>query len=127
MSAENFLVVAVDGLRAAALGAYGNTSFPTPALDEFAADSLLFDWCFGESVELPAIYHSLWCGEQPLAKSLAAIGFSTTLLTDEPMLASLAGVEDFTNCVRLASTESGRAEDVSQTAQSRGCSLPLAN
>ena len=44
MHGDNILVIAVDGLRAAALGAYGNTTFPTPALDQFAADSIVFDW-----------------------------------------------------------------------------------
>ena len=52
MPAPNILVVVVDGLRASAFGAYGNTSFPTPALDQFAADSLLLDWCYAPSAEL---------------------------------------------------------------------------
>ena len=50
----NILVVVVDGLRASALGAYGNTTFSTPSLDQFAAESLLFDWCYAGSPELSA-------------------------------------------------------------------------
>src|SRR6187399_1377417 len=60
MPRSNILVVVVDGLRASALGAYGNTSFPTPALDRFAAQSMLFDACFAPTAELNEIYHALW-------------------------------------------------------------------
>src|SRR5262249_29498181 len=37
------VVIAVDGLPAWALGAYGNDWIPTPNLDEFAAQSVVFD------------------------------------------------------------------------------------
>ena len=65
MHRSNILVVVVDGLRASALGAYGNTTFPTPALDRFAADSLLLDRCYSPSAELEQIYHALWLSEHP--------------------------------------------------------------
>ncbi|MEX2093847.1 MAG: sulfatase-like hydrolase/transferase [Pirellulales bacterium] len=119
MRAENILVIAVDGLRAAALGAYGNTAFSTPALDQLAVESLLFDWCYADAVELPAIYRSLWQTDEPLAKSLAERGYTSTLVTDEPAVLALEGAEHFHDCVQLPMIEAVRAEDVSHTALAR--------
>jgi hypothetical protein len=119
MPESNVLVIAVDGLRAAALGAYGNTSFATPALDELAADSRVCDWCFGESVALPTIYRALWRSESPLIGSLAERGFATTLITDDQAIAGFDGAEDFQSRVQLPSAEAIRAEDPTDTAIGR--------
>jgi Sulfatase len=116
MPDANILVVAVDGLRAAALGAYGNTTFPTPALDQFAAESLLFDWCFAASAELTAIYGSLWQNGRPLLESLAERGYATTLVTDDAQVAALQAAGAFHDCVELPAEAPARAEDVSRTA-----------
>src|SRR3954470_2583350 len=86
----NVLVMIVDGLRASALGAYGNTSYATPALDRFAATSVLFDWCYSPSPELPEIYRALWQSRRQernppaasLPRLLADAGYATTLITD---------------------------------------------
>ena len=119
MPDENILVIAVDGLRAAALGAYGNTTFPTPALDQFAAESLLFDWCFAESAELKSAYSSLWQNGRPLLPSLAERGYATTLVTDDAEVAALQAAGGFQECVELPAEEATRAEDISQTALAR--------
>src|SRR5262245_3342902 len=42
------IVIAVDGLPAWALGAYGNDWIPTPNLDELAAQSIVFDHHFAD-------------------------------------------------------------------------------
>src|SRR5215211_4782522 len=65
MQRPNMLVVVVDGLRASALGAYGNTTFPTPALDEFAAEGVLYDSCFAPTSDLVDIYKALWWSRHP--------------------------------------------------------------
>jgi arylsulfatase A-like enzyme len=119
MPERNILVIAVDGLRAAALGAYGNTSFATPALDQLATESLLFDWCFADAVELPAIYRSLWHSATPLLRKLAERGYSTTLVTDESAILAAVQAADFHECVELSVTEAERAGDVSETALAR--------
>jgi arylsulfatase A-like enzyme len=115
MPEQNILVIAVDGLRAAALGAYGNTAYSTPALDEFAAESLLFDWCFAESVDLPTIYQSLWQSVAPLLSTLASRGYATALITDEPAIGALSDAAGFGDCVLLPFAEARRADDVSET------------
>jgi arylsulfatase A-like enzyme len=115
MSHENILVIAVDGLRASSLGAYGNTSYSTPALDQFAAESLLFDWCFGESVDLPTIYYELWSGDAALLRSLADEGYATTLVTDDPAVAALPIAVAFGDRVELPTHEPARAESIAET------------
>ena len=113
------LVIAVDGLRAAALGAYGNTTYPTPALDEFAAQSLLFDSSFVDSVELTTIYQSLWGGDASLAQSLGARGYATTLMTDDPAVASISAASGFDETVQVTDATAERAGDVSETVFAR--------
>src|SRR6476620_2516358 len=113
MSKSHVLIVAVDGLRASALGAYGNTNYPTPAFDQFAAESLLLDACFAPSVELAAIFRALWYSWHPLrspaadgadapAQSLPRLfsdhGYSTTLIADESLF-DVAGASDFAAAV----------------------------
>lgn len=119
MPEPNILVIAIDGLRAAALGAYGNTSFPTPALDELAADSLVCDWCFGESVELSKIYAALWRSESPLVRTLAERGCETTLVTDDGLVAGYAGAGDFYDRLILPGGEDDRGNDAAETAIGR--------
>src|SRR5690242_14807677 len=101
----NILVVVIDGLRASALGAYGNTTSSTPALDQFAAESLLFDWCYGTSLELPEIYRALWYSSAQLVRAsqasrslpslFAEHGYVTSFITDEAELAGLAAAAGF--------------------------------
>jgi len=138
MPLSNILVVVVDGLRASALGAYGNTTYPTPALDGFAADSLLLDACFAPAAELPEIYRALWQSKHParpvgcvidvataepaptLPRLLAECGYETTLVTDEPHLTTFAGATDFHDCVQVLSDADAiappiRARDIATT------------
>ena len=136
MNRCNVLVVVVDGLRASALGAYGNTTFATPALDEFAADSFLLDFCFAPAPELRDNYQALWHGTHPLrptasvenAASLprhfADNGYRTTLITDDSELRSFAAAQYFDQCVDVAAAAVSqmwqtKADDASQTAFAR--------
>jgi arylsulfatase A-like enzyme len=131
MPADHMLVLAVDGLRASALGAYGNTSFSTPMLDRLAAESFLLDSCFAGSTELPLIYRALWHSADPrrplvnvakrpgIASLLAARGCASTLVTDEPQLKSLPGASEFDHCVEVSAASLERADEVSQTSLAR--------
>jgi arylsulfatase A-like enzyme len=66
MPTPNILVFAIDGLRPSALGAYGNTSFATPQLDRFAAESFLLDCCYAPTCELSGVYRAIWQSAHPL-------------------------------------------------------------
>jgi arylsulfatase A-like enzyme len=130
MPATNLLVVIADGLRASALGAYGNTTFPTSALDQFAVEAMLFDECFAPSSDLDAVYRALWqlchparplsanpSGETYFPKLLDAAGYHTTLLTDDPQLLEFQPANGFHEC-RLLEDENRKpvpATEISET------------
>src|SRR3954463_2026856 len=108
----NVLVIVVDGLRASALGAYGNTSYATPALDRFAAESLLLDWCFAPSPDLADIYRALWQSrlsvENPITASLPRLfsetGYANIFVTDDPSLLTHTSANDFDEIVKVVSS-----------------------
>lgn len=113
MPRPNVLVIAVDGLRANALGAYGNTWYPTPILDRLASQSVLCDWCFADATELSLIYRSLWqavSGLRPpmpmepgwsLPKMLVERGYQARLITDARDLTKLPGSQQFTEGILI--------------------------
>jgi arylsulfatase A-like enzyme len=134
MPRSNILVFVVDGLRASALGAYGNTTFPTPGLDRFASESLLLDSCYAPSAELTDIYRALWQSLHPArpasvaCPSLAAIlgeaEYESTIVTDDPQVVALPDTAQFHQCVQVAarplnSESNVRANDSSQTELAR--------
>lgn len=128
MAAKNILVLAIDGLRASALGAYGNTSYPTPALDDLAAESFLSDACFTDTCDLTAIYRELWQARHPLRPGsagteieslpsrLAAAGYATTLVTDDARIGSLPVSAEFADRIEVSPASRVRTTEVSQTA-----------
>lgn len=123
----NVLVIVVDGLRASSLGAYGNTSYATPALDRLAAESLLLNWCFAPSPNLPDIYRALWhsrrAAQNPSTASLAQFfadaGYATTFVTDDQSLSAYSSADDFDEILQVAtSLETGSGStcaDASET------------
>jgi arylsulfatase A-like enzyme len=127
MPTRHILIVAVDGLRASALGAGGNTMYPTPALDQFAAESFLLDSCYAPSSELAGVYTALWQAVHPgrpktaigaapsLPPMLAERGYKTTLISDAPQL-TIGAARRFDELVQLDSAGVPvRAADISQT------------
>jgi hypothetical protein len=136
MNQHDIIVIAVDGLSASALGAYGNTWFETPRLDELASDSLLAEWCFSPATELNAVYRSLWTAAHPLRllvgrtngresltqptpeslpQLLANQHYHTTLLSDDTALRDYAGVEGFVETVWVKPTVTEHANDPAET------------
>ncbi|MCC7473785.1 MAG: sulfatase-like hydrolase/transferase [Pirellulales bacterium] len=126
MKLSNVLIVVVDGLRASALGAYGNTTYPTPALDRFAAESLLLDECIAPASRLSHVYDALWhalhsawaaaqhshgtqhaVGPPSLPRMFRELGYRTSLVTDEPLLPHFAAASEFDVC-RLNAEASAR-------------------
>jgi arylsulfatase A-like enzyme len=133
MPADNILVLVVDGLRASALGAYGNTTFSTPALDQLAAESFLLDCCFADSAELSSVYRALWRSLHPLRpdaidrdapslpRLLAKGGYQTTLITDNTDIVGDTAAGDFDECIQLDGAIAHQVEDASDTCLARIC------
>lgn len=99
MPARHAICIVVDGLRASALGCYGNTWSPTPALDRLASESLTADWLICDSPYTEDFYRSLWQGRPvwsqaenstSLLGALSRAGVTSSCVTDEPNLASWA-------------------------------------
>lgn len=72
-------MIAVDGLRASALGAYGATAHTTPAFDAFAAESTLGEWRYADTADFDTLYTRL------APATHAAVGAETLLVSDQPL------------------------------------------
>ncbi|MBX3424772.1 MAG: hypothetical protein KF688_03740 [Pirellulales bacterium] len=103
MKPKHALCIVVDGLRASALGTYGNTVSPTPAIDALAAESTVCDWMWCDSPRLADFYRAVWSGGHaawpaqgaaavPLPVQLRDAGAGVTLLTDDPQCESFLPV-----------------------------------
>ncbi|MEM9656850.1 MAG: sulfatase-like hydrolase/transferase [Planctomycetota bacterium] len=99
MPVKNAICIVVDGLRASALGCYGNTWYSTPSIDRLAAESIVADWMWSDDPTLSGFYRSFWSGrpafaaqtdaptdEPPLPVLLAHAGCRSIGVTDEPAL-----------------------------------------
>lgn len=119
----------VDGLRAHSLGAYGNTWYPTPALDRFASGGMIYDRCLAESIDLGNAYDALWTGRHALNRAsaasthlidlLATEGYLCHLVTDDAQIASRSDVEHFGEVTLLDTSAAARAAEVSDTSIGR--------
>jgi len=95
MSHRHAICLVVDGLRAAALGAYGNTIYPTPQLDALASHALVADGLWADSPDLEGFYRGAWQGVHSLRSSdagpsvldrLQQAGVRQWLVTDDSWL-----------------------------------------
>lgn len=73
MQASPVIVVAIDGLRADALGCYGAAA-ATPAFDALAAESIVFEWAFAQAPHLQPSLATLVSGLYPTTNGLRAPG-----------------------------------------------------
>lgn len=97
------IVITVDGLRAAALGAYGQTAYETPGFDAFAAEGRTFEWAYARTPSA-AEFFAATAGE------VASLGLATTLVTDDPETSRpLARVALRTETIPAASTSAARS------------------
>ncbi len=67
------VIIAIDGLRADALGAYGGP-VATPAFDALAAESVRFDWAFAQAPEMLPSLASLLSGLYPTTNGMRSSG-----------------------------------------------------
>jgi arylsulfatase A-like enzyme len=67
------VIIAIDGLRADALGVYG-APVATPSFDALAAESVRFDWAFAQAPEMLPSLASMLSGLYPTTNGLRAPG-----------------------------------------------------
>lgn len=126
MTNPALVVVTIDGLRARALGAYGNTAYETPSLDQFASQSLVFDRFLAESIHLDATFDALWSAQHALhasrdkspqlLTSLSEQGYLLRLVTDDPALSERAEAPLFDEVTLLDTAIDQPADEVFDTA-----------
>lgn len=129
MTNRVMVVLTVDGLRARALGCYGNTWFDTPALDQLAGGGQVFDRVLAETTDLQQVFDALFSGRhtldatRPSAETLLAElsgeGYLCHLVTDEPDLASRPEAADFDEVTVVSGNATERAAEVFDTSIGR--------
>lgn len=123
---RNAIVVVIDRLGSGFLGPYGNTWIETPAMNQLASESVLFEHAIADSNDLTLVYRSYWSGvhamcradrpECSLAKLIERVGLQATLLADDELLLQHPLAEDFGEHVSLAqSTRSRLAASIEET------------
>lgn len=100
------------------LGAYGSTLYQTDNFNRLAAKSLVFDQVISQTTNLEDAYNLLWENSTHgnLIQNIGQTGISPVLLTDEPMVASLAVSESFDRIVPVDTKPTGKmASSVAET------------
>jgi hypothetical protein len=116
MPIRHAICITIDGLRASAVGAYGNTWHPTPALDLLASQSQVLDWMLCDRPTLPGFYASVWGGPgNSLAEQLSAAGVQAALTTDDRTIAERAEATGFAEIRRIEFTAEQSATSVAET------------
>jgi len=126
MNGPHAIGLVIDGLRASALGTYGNTNYPTPHLDALASRSLVVDWLWADSPYVDDFYRSIWqgihgrrmtssSGQLAVTDGLLQSGVELTLLTDDLEVKQLAEEAQFHDTTCLASYAGTAANQVENT------------
>ena len=126
MQSSTIVVLVVDGLRAQALGAFGNTWYQTPSLDRLASEGMVYDRFLGESNQLSDAYGAMWTGQhvldgprdggRHLLDLLDNAGYLRHLVTDEPELVNRLDTNQFDDVTFVDSNQPRRASEVIDTA-----------
>lgn len=130
MSNRHAICLVVDGLRAAALGTYGNTTYPTPQLDALASRALVSDWLWADSPHLADFYRSAWqsvhalrpafASERPsVLEQLQAAGVRQWVVTDDPWLTEQSGQLPFDEALLFENGAESAADRLEDTALGR--------
>jgi hypothetical protein len=126
MPSSSLLVIAVDGLRASALGCYGNTSYPTPAFDRLASEGVVYDRYLAESSELAEVMDALWTGRHAcehrraatqlsLPEIVKAQGGRSWIVTDQASLAEHPAASAWDEIVLVGQGGATMADDPFET------------
>lgn len=124
MKSRHAICLVVDGLRASALGTYGNTSFPTPHLDALASQSLVADWLLADSPQLESFYRSVWqgrhalrpdAGAEHLTQQLSGVGVRQWLVTDDTWLTEQSTTLPFDKTLFLETSADQLAASIEET------------
>jgi arylsulfatase A-like enzyme len=106
------VVIAIDGLRADALGSYGGSMAPTPNFDALAAESVRFEWAFAQASDPAVSYASLVSGLYPTTSGVREPG--DILPEEAATLAEQLSTADLLTYGALEGPEGGNAFGLGQ-------------
>ena len=72
MGEMNFIIIAVDTLRAISMGCYGYALNTTPVLDEYAKEGTRFNWAFTESPPTQPAFTAILTGTNPIVNNVVS-------------------------------------------------------
>ncbi|WP_158265006.1 sulfatase [Blastopirellula marina] len=121
------LVLVVDGWGAGFVGCYGNSWLDTPALDQWACQSVLFEQCQSECPDPLILYPHLFDGSHPLAPVavdgplaiLADADIPVHLLSDDPRLLQLRETTRLTSVETFPEVADVAADSAEETTLAR--------
>ncbi len=127
------LVLVIDGWGAGFLGCYGNSWLDTPALDQWACQSVLFEQCLSECPDPLVLYPHLLDGSHPLGLSfpngpldaLAEVDIPVHLLSDDARLAELRETTRLTSVETFPEAADVAVETAEETSLARFASVLL--
>ena len=134
MTPRHAICLSIDGLRASALGTYGNTVFPTPHLDALASKSAVVDWMIADSPTLEGFYRSVWDGkhafrhspQSPAVNTSNALlhklqdhGLRQLLLSDDEAISQQAADSLFDQSIHLENVTDSSATELESTCLAR--------
>lgn len=136
-SHHSALICVVDRWGTSWLGPYGNTWVETPAVNQLATESVLFENAIADSLELTTTYQSYWTGSHAscnasvdavhLIDVLTNQGTQTVLVTDEPQVAHHPLASCFRERVEVPVTNAdSQATDIHDTGLANLFSAALA-
>lgn len=120
----------IDGLRASALGCYGNTVTRTPNFDDFASRAALVEWLWADAPQIESFYRSVRYGSHALrapsftanlpslSDSLRDQGLALRLITDDPTLTERFPADEL---LVVEPPECSEASDVLETGFAQFC------
>ena len=136
MTGRHAICVSIDGLRASALGTYGNTTSRTPQLDDLASQSAVVEWLWADSPVYDSFFsaandgvHALRNSEYrnkctPLKEMLRQHDVPMRLITDDRSLHKQWSA----NCqesVLLDLSADGATEEIAETVFANFCSAAV--
>lgn len=127
------LVLVIDGWGAGFLGCYGNSWLDTPALDQWACQSVLFEQCLTECPAPLDLYPQLFEGTHPLGPAspnglmgaLADADIPVHLLSDDPRLIALRDTTPLTSVETFPEVSDVAAASPEETTIARFASVLL--
>ncbi|WP_158545298.1 sulfatase-like hydrolase/transferase [Bremerella cremea] len=127
------LILVIDGWGAGFLGCYGNSWLDTPALDQWACQSVLFEQCLSESPDPLMLYPRLLDGSHPLGidspggplSVLAEGDIPLHLLSDDPRLATLRETTRLSSVETFPEVTDVAAKSAEETTLARFASVLL--